>query len=204
MEGDKPILRMAEEPPEDPTTVSESTIKPAKARSSADSYEKMLKDMSLLIDWLVEDFGYDVVPEVHRRTDTKKKIEKKALRTSNTNFPFLEKRLKKGSEKHKRVHSLRTKPENDKRMSQDPTWMSDLKAFIKDLVSRFGQEDLDRYTKPVMAALEKKHNIRVTDIDGEIHIDYVDNVKQNAGTPIKIFTNDGKSVDFAFQVSPVG
>ncbi|XP_026729873.1 uncharacterized protein LOC113495379 isoform X3 [Trichoplusia ni] len=122
MEGDKPILRMAEEPPEDPTTVSESTIKPAKARSSADSYEKMLKDMSLLIDWLVEDFGYDVVPEVHRRTG----------------------------------------------MSQDPTWMSDLKAFIKDLVSRFGQEDLDRYTKPVMAALEKKHNIRVTDIDGNI------------------------------------
>ncbi|XP_063896067.1 uncharacterized protein LOC110379174 [Helicoverpa armigera] len=147
MDGDKPILRM---PPNSESEPEEDLPPSQTNREDA----KMVKDVGILIEWLEDNFGYDLATARKHNTEGEKPHKK-----------------------HKKKNSKEKKPNNS-----DPVWVRELKDYLKDLTTRFKQQDIASYTNPIIASIEKKHDVKINDIDvdqyGEISINYTELKKE--------------------------
>nr|XP_049705019.1 uncharacterized protein LOC126056376 [Helicoverpa armigera] len=109
----------------------------------------MVKDVGILIEWLEDNFGYDLAT----------------------------------ARKHNTTNS-------------DPVWVRELKDYLKDLTTRFKQQDIASYTNPIIASIEKKHDVKINDIDvdqyGEISINYTELKKEKKEKKKKKSSKDHK------------
>ncbi|KAJ0170981.1 hypothetical protein K1T71_013753 [Dendrolimus kikuchii] len=60
----------------------------------------------------------------------------------------------------------------------EPTWLEDLKTLVREMISKYGKKHLDLMLKPVIKSVEKKNGVTITDIDGEVIVDYLKNKKR--------------------------
>ncbi|KAJ8715535.1 hypothetical protein PYW07_010017 [Mythimna separata] len=223
MDGDKPILRM---PPPDPDESANSDEHGQPSPPSDRSVSESVENVNQLVNWLVDNFGYDLVAigrksndgaqekpvglltEPHKENDE----SNSALREGDKPTPSESPKEKDESDSDHNDDTVIQKqgtadtpesaePEspagpnesaevketglrtlkNKHKEKSDPSWITDLKEFIKDLTTQYEQHEVLDKTKPVIATLEKKHHVKIKDIDvdeyGEIHINYLEKGK---------------------------
>ncbi|CAH1641565.1 unnamed protein product [Spodoptera littoralis] len=179
MEDKRPILRM-------PVMSESEEYEEGTDRREGKSTEytettenaRPVRDLTLLVHWLIDKFGYDVpqgrknnddfmepgikIPVLHAQSDENEETTPKPAELEKGNFTSL-------------ITLAKLKKQNKEKL--EPLWVTDLKDFIKDLTTKFGEQDVAQYTKPIIASLEKKHHVQIRDIDRnvlcEIFINYV-------------------------------
>ncbi|KAJ8709635.1 hypothetical protein PYW08_009639 [Mythimna loreyi] len=163
MDGDKPILRLGPERDETESDNSGLQDKPAGLPDEPQNDPEELNSA-------LRDGDKPISKEGSKQTESDSGTGDSGISVDPSQQP-----------PENKDNGLRSLKKKHKEVKDDPGWIKDLKDFIKDLTSQYGQHEVLEKTKPVIATLEKKHHMKIKDIDvdeyGEIHITYVEKAK---------------------------